>query len=293
MVSNQSSGAWGGPWTTKKLNAFEDYVKAYLKIMSSNKHWKLVYFDGFAGSGIRRNKTNTSLFAGLDISEEETNVYKGSAERLVSMEAPNVFDYYYFIEKNEKSKELLKKRLSGLPASFSKTLVFRQGDCNDEILKLGNALRAGQLAALVFLDPFGMQINWESIASLQNTRSDIWILIPTAVIVNRLLDNEGKLNNLKKLTSFFGMPESAIREKFYPKTDYTDLFGNTITKNEKVLDPINKIAEVYCSNLRLLWKHVSKPLRLNNRNGAPLFHFVFASNNATALKIAEYIIQNP
>jgi hypothetical protein len=60
-------------------------------------------------------------------------------------------------------------------------------------------------AALIFLDPFGMQINWDSIASLKETRSDIWILVPTGVIVNRLLDKKGNLKSIDKLESFFGL----------------------------------------------------------------------------------------
>lgn len=53
---------WGGPWTEIKLNAFEDYVKAYLKIMK-RQNWKTIYFDGFAGSGSK--KTNKALISGF------------------------------------------------------------------------------------------------------------------------------------------------------------------------------------------------------------------------------------
>ena len=291
MLSNEKDEAWVGHWSTKKLNAFEGYVKEYLKIMRFQKHWKSIYFDGFAGSGLRKSQTKNPLFDGLELLEAETNLYKGAAERLISMEQPNVFDYYYFIEKNEKAKESLKTRLTKSEVSKTKKLEFRVGDCNIELKKLAKALKSNEFVALVFLDPFGMQIDWNSIANLAGTRTDIWILIPTAVIVNRLLDKEGKLKNYKKLESFFGMTETAIREKFYPKIDYRDLFGNSEVKHQKVLDPINKIAEVYCTNLAKIWKHVSRPLKLSNRNGAPLFHFVFASNNKTALKIADYIIK--
>ncbi len=48
------SSEWGGRWTEEKLDAFEKYVNAYLTIMNSYKEkydWKLIYFDGFAGSG--------------------------------------------------------------------------------------------------------------------------------------------------------------------------------------------------------------------------------------------------
>jgi hypothetical protein len=48
--------SWGGSWTQEKLDAFEKYVNAYLTIMNKHRdknHWKLIYFDGFAGSGSR------------------------------------------------------------------------------------------------------------------------------------------------------------------------------------------------------------------------------------------------
>lgn len=292
MSTNELFEAWGGPWTTKKLNAFEKYVKAYLKIIKNQPQWKSIYFDGFAGSGQRRSKSDNPLFAGLNLLEEETNLYKGAAERLVNMGTPYVFNFYYFIEKSVESKEKLKSKLEALPASKNKKLEFREGDCNQEIMKLSKALKTNQFAALVFLDPFGMQIDWESISSLHGTRSDIWILIPTAVIVNRLLDKDGKLKNLKNLESFFGLSEAEIRNIFYPKTELTDIFGNPVSLTQKVLDPINKIAQVYCTNLEKLWKYVSKPLMLENRSGAPLFHFVFASNNEKAHKIAESIIKS-
>ena len=50
---------WGGLWTEQKLDTFESYVKAYLTIMNVYRekyNWKLIYFDGFAGSGTRSNE---------------------------------------------------------------------------------------------------------------------------------------------------------------------------------------------------------------------------------------------
>lgn len=82
------------------------------------------------------------------------------------------------------------------------------------------------------LDPFGMHIDWESIESFSKTRSDIWLLLPTAVIVNRLLDKKGKLKNIKKLESFFGISEDQIRKEFYIETGQANLFSkDTEIKN--------------------------------------------------------------
>lgn len=290
---NEPNSSWGGPWTEKKLEAFEKYVKAYLSIMNNFPYWKTIYFDGFAGSG-DRGKQNDELMFQLSITDDETKIYQGAAERVIQIKHPKAFDYCYFIEKDAESSNKLKERLSQVSISENTQLVFRSEDCNGEIDKLAGALndKSNKLAALIFLDPFGMHINWESIAKLKGSRSDVWILIPTGVIVNRLLDRKGKLKSMKTLTSFLGMNEEEIRNAFYRTHTHPSLFGEEIEVVEKVLDPINHIARIYIDNLKGIWEHVTEtPLRLNNSKGRPIFHFVCASNNKNAVKIAQQIIE--
>jgi len=42
---------FGGDWTKIKIEILVDYAKAYLTIMKDRTYYKLMYFDGFAGSG--------------------------------------------------------------------------------------------------------------------------------------------------------------------------------------------------------------------------------------------------
>lgn len=79
---------WGGPWTEKKLRAFQNYVMAYLTIMNKNPYWETIYFDGFAGSGTRKEKIYNALYLDLGISEEEQQGYKGAAQRLSELSEP-------------------------------------------------------------------------------------------------------------------------------------------------------------------------------------------------------------
>ena len=61
---------------------------------------------------------------------------------------------------------------------------------------------------------------------------------------------------------------------------------------EKISDPIQKISELYIQRLKTIWSHVTEqPLRLLNSRGIPIYHFVFASNNQSAAKIARQIIE--
>jgi three-Cys-motif partner protein len=288
-ILNEPPEEWGGPWTEKKLEAFSKYVWSYLTIMKKFPYWKTIYFDGFVGSGTREKQANTDLMQQLKITEEEERTYKGAAERVLGLKELG-FDYYYFIDKNDASLNKLKAKLD--EKFKDKKIVYRSGDANHQITELAKALRTKDYAALVFLDPFGMQINWNAIAELKDTRSDVWILIPTGVIVNRLLDKKAELKFSKKLQSFFGLPIEEIKAHFYEEKKVQTLFGEDeiITK---VSQPIEKIARLYVERMKTIWQHVTEePLVLKNRNGCPIFHFVFASNNQNAKKIAKQIIQN-
>ena len=41
---------FGGKWTHDKIEVFMKYLDAYMQIMKKHPYWKLLYFDGFAGS---------------------------------------------------------------------------------------------------------------------------------------------------------------------------------------------------------------------------------------------------
>ena len=295
-TSKPKSSKWGNNWTVEKLDAFKKYVEAYLTIMEVHKkkyNWKTLYFDGFAGSGDRSRSNNNiedtkkSRLINFGIEEAETEIYEGAAERVLSL--TKKFDYYYFIDLHEVSLKKLQGKLA--PFNVDYRLQFRLGDANNYLKELAKALKKDKkLKALVLLDPFGMQINWESIELLKDTASDIWILIPSGVIINRLLDRKGDLKNIKKLCSFFGMTEEDIRKEFYTENVSATLFGE-IAKIEKKQAPVRKIADLYIKRMNSIWRHVThEPLIMKNTKNVAIFHFVLASNNSAGLKIAKDII---
>lgn len=299
-MTNTQNKLWGGDWTEKKLLAFTKYVEAYLTIINKYKNqnkWETIYFDGFAGCGdrglsdnIKYNNNNLfHTFKEYNIEEKDIIVYEGAAERVLNIE--NKFNYYYFIDSNKDSIDKLKNKLKNFENNDYK-LEFRCCDANIQILKLAEAMKTNNYAALVFLDPFGMQINWKSIEQLKDTRTDMWILIPTGVIINRLLDRNMKLMYIDKLETFFGLQEAEIKEYFYNEHKETNLFNETEIKARKVEKPIQKIAKLYIKQLNTIWKYVTEsPLILRNSNNVPIYHLAFASNNGVAKKIASQIIK--
>ena len=295
MAGDKSKTDWGGEWTDQKLRAFEKYVKTYLKIMNVRREknrWKLVYFDAFAGSGVRETVNPSEQqrrFTEFGIEPDECTVYKGAAERVLSIEMPG-FDYYYFIDRDESANKTLRKKLLGGDTDDPR-LQFRPGDANDYIARLGNHLQNNKhYKALVLLDPFGMQINWEALTHLRGTSTDLWVLVPSGMIIGRLLKKDGTLKYPKLLTNYFGFSEQEILTCFYSEKTEKTLFG-TETKRSKIEKPTRRIAEIYAERLQNVFKHVvEEPMVLRNSRGVPIYHFVFASNNQTATKIANHII---
>lgn len=295
---------WGGEWTEEKLNAFGKYVNAYLTIMNKHRdkyNWRLIYFDGFAGSGSTKHAPETSfqdtnlLLQELETAElynpVQSDLYKGAAERVLDIDQRG-FDIYYFVDKDQHSQIALEHRLARYKDTHN--LQFRCNDANEMLAKMAKHLKTPngrKDKSLVLLDPFGMQIVWNSIANFKETAGiDFWILVPTGVIVNRLLDRKGKLRHINRLKDFFGLTESEIRNYFYTRKHEQTLFGEEAII-EKVKEPITQIANLYMERLRTVFSCViPEPLVLYNNMKVPIYHFVFASNNPTAVRIAKEII---
>ena len=295
---SESYQTWGGSWTEEKLEAFEKYVNAYLTIMNKYRDqfgWKLLYFDGFAGSGTRTTNQGADselmmeLFREQEISLEQISVYQSAAERVVNIKQRG-FDYYYFVDLDKSANDELKEKLHPY-SNQGKNLTFRNTDANSITKRMGEYLIANEkIKGLVLLDPFGMNLDWETIAALKGASVDLWILVPSGVIINRLLERDGSLKHIEKLKQYFGLTKSEIESRFYTKKTDKTLFGE-IEKMEKVKEPIKRIAELYVERLKTLFPYVTEnPLVMTNTKGVPIFHFVFASNNKNAMKIAQQII---
>jgi three-Cys-motif partner protein len=279
---NEPSFGWEGDWTKKKIEILVEYALAYLTIMKERTYWKLLYFDGFAGSGIIVKENETDL-----------DVTLGAARRIVEIDTPRAFDHYYFVEKNRTSAEHLKKITKDV--FHQKDITIKVEDCNTKLKQLARYLHTPpgkKTKVLAYIDPYGMQLEWTSIIDLAKAGIDMWILAPTGMGVNRLLKRTGDISDIwiERLKKFLGLSEEEIRNYFYKeKVDYT-LFGE-----EKHLDKeenaIEKAGQLYKTRLKTVFTFVSDAFILKSTKGNILYHMFLASNNKTAINIANDIIK--
>jgi three-Cys-motif partner protein len=270
---------FGGNWTEAKMEIVVGYAKAYLTIMNKQDWVKTLYFDGFAGSGL------------IDATDKEEAI-KGTALRILDIDRPRPFDLYYFVEKDEKNKKALETLVNA--NHFGKNVHIVREDCNTKLIAMSKFLKSNsKFRALAFIDPYGMSVNWSSIECLKNLGIDFWILVPTGVGVNRLLIRNNRNipeQWLIKLEKFLGLSRQEILDYFYSSKTINTLFGEETSTNKED-SAIIKIGELYAQRLRTVFKFVSESFVMRNSNNSIMYHFMMATNNKTAYKLANDVIK--
>lgn len=142
----------------------------------------------------------------VDEAAELSEVTEGSARRALRTLPP--FDRYLFIDAKRQNVSSLKGLKAEFPSVADRIFVER-GDANDAIREYCNRHRNSD-RAVIFLDPFGNQVRWETIEAIAQTVGiDLWYLFPAGLGVQRQISKDGTphLDAEASLDAMFGTPE--------------------------------------------------------------------------------------
>jgi three-Cys-motif partner protein len=282
---------FGGDWTTDKLERVRKYLCAYTTIFKSNpraRYFTTTYVDAFAGTGQR---VSTSARSTADLGSQDKDaraLRKGSARIALEVDPP--FDQYIFVERYAKRVQELEKLRGNFP---EKAIQIERADAN-EFLTRWCRRDWHRDRAVVFLDPYGMQVDWTTIAAIAGTKAiDLWLLFPLGVAVNRLL-TKNKPPPKKwadALTRVFGTEEW---KSFYSKKKERTLFGEE--ESERREADFDRIGRFFLSRLKTVFAQVvPNPLILTNSKGMPIYLLCFTAGNPrgarTAVEIAKDILK--
>ena len=293
--------SFGGSWTITKLDILKSYLAAYTKIFTSNKNaqfFDTFYVDAFAGSGYIKTPNEAvveepHLFE--ELAEEEPQQFlKGSV--ICALETDPPFKNYLFIERSNRwceELETLKQRFPNRAASIQ----IRNGDAKKNLLSWVQTQNWNKTRAVVFLDPYGMQVDWEIIRALGRTQGvDLWLLFPLGVGVMRLLTRESPPPPAwsAALTRIFGSED--WKTEFYKSSSQTEMFEKFQPAQTREIDH-TIVTRYITARLSQVFHAVHKePLILKNSRNNPLYILCFAAGNPkgapTAMKIADYLIKN-
>lgn len=290
---------FGGSWTERKLEALRDYLVQYQLIFKRNpgaRKLKTIYVDAFAGTGGREageRAADPGLFGYDD--EEMRGYQEGSVRKALSID--NKFDRYIFIENKSKHAAALRKLIGTKFAALSKRCTIEEEDANAWLQEWCRAQDWRGQRAVVFLDPYGMNVDWATIEAIARTKAiDLWVLFPFAIGANRMMPKDAPPDSLwaKRLTAIFGTEE--WKSRFYGESRKADLFGDAQGSIVKIAG-MDDILAFFLERLRAIFsKIVERPLILENSRHTPMYALCFAAGNPrgapTAVKIASHLTRS-
>jgi len=285
---------FGGPWTEEKLDSVASYLQAYTTALK-NQPFQLMYIDAFAGTGYRAVRQKGETVHGFFSLPQMTALAKGSARR--ALEVDPAFDHYIFIEANPgRFQELV--QLEENFGSMRDRLTFKNQEANAAIAKICRDTDWRQTRAVLFLDPYGMQVNWTTIEAIGAVRHiDLWYLFPVGT-VQRLLQREGRISAGWKTALDRLLGDASWRAEFYKTVCEPTLFGDR-TRESKIAN-LPAIERYVRERLLEAFRGgvARSTLQLRNSKGSCMYLLFFACGNpdpkahGLALKIAQHVLKS-
>ena len=276
---------FGGPWSLLKVETVASYLHAFNVALrqqpSPTMPFRRIYIDAFAGSGDFSFSTDSAPLFDEDASITH---HSGSAKRALEVDPP--FDELIFIEQSEKNVE----KLRTLCAPFKSAKVI-PGDANDEVRRLCANTDWKKTRGVVFLDPFGATMDWQTLEAIARTKAlDVWYLFPLFGLYRNAPHNRAALDASKQRTLNRMLGTDGWQQLFYQakQSDHMDLFAELPQDTISRIVTVDEMETFLKRRLEGLFEAVLNPKRLPE-SGAPMFSLFFAVSNRRAVKVASRI----
>lgn len=283
---------FGGAWTEIKLNAVADYLAFYTLALKNQPKaetpFETWYIDAFAGTGDRTvGTTGSGLFDDQPGTWDKVRL-EGSARRALGIMPP--FKHLVFIEENKRRYEAL----DALRSEFcDRDIRPMLGDANQilrQVLQNGPWVQRdvqGLQRAVVFLDPYGMSVRWDTLSFLAKTkRVDVWYLFPLQAALRQLAHDHAAIDPAKRtaLNEIFGTAD--WERRFYEQpAAATSLFDFVEAAPNRDASP-GKVERFAAERLRTIFTFVSDPIPILTRRKLRQFSLFLLSGNPNPRAIA-------
>ncbi len=284
---------YGGPWTQIKINVLADYLKFYTRALKDQK-FELLYIDGFAGSGEwSLDISDGGLF---DPADEMT--LEGSAKKALNTDPP--FEKFIFIEDTARRHAALTSLRDHYP---DRKIEVIKGDANKEVSRIcsetvwrGPGSPGHGRRAVLFLDPFGMNVTWNTLKAVAQTEAiDLWYLFPMEGFYRQAARKLAKVDPAKAAAVDRILGTQEWQQVLYEEPPQADLF-NAEPEAERVAD-VKAMEGFVKKRLEDIFAAVADPLPLPKTGGPQKFSLFFAVSNPNrraielSMRAAEHILK--
>jgi len=282
-MANKSAGddhEFGSVSTDLKLALVERYLIEYAKALRP-AFKTLWYIDAFAGTGVRTVKFKAEPDNLLEAAiEERLERRRGSAQ--IALDIQPEFDRLTFIEMKKRHHDAL---LQVKAANPSRQIDVIREDANTAIRKLVERRSWAGVRAVMFLDPYGMKVNWETLEAIRKTEAiDVWYLVSLEGLFRQATLDRDKLTDEKRaaITRMVGEPN--WENEWYPQSTNRSLLdimtsANAPSGGTRRVANIDEMETYFQRRLAQLFPKVLNPIRLKNKGGVETFALFFAVSN--------------
>jgi three-Cys-motif partner protein len=282
---------FGGQWSLIKLDKVEAYFNAF-NLALKNQPFDRIYIDAFAGSG---DFTFPIVGGGpLFNPTTATQTHAGSARRALDTDPP--FHRLYFIENDSKNLTSLQAIAAVDPMQRACVVA---GDANVEVRKICADTNWNKTRGVIFLDPFGNSVDWETLKAVAKTKLDIWYLFPLSGVYRNAPIDQAALTSDKRATITRIVGTDEWERCFYepPPDMESNLFNLPAPPGRRRQLDVDGIEAFVRERLATLFPYVAQPIRLLGPTKAPMYSLFFAMANpasaahAVAKPIAAHILR--
>jgi len=213
------------------------------------KGWSgLHYIDLFSSSGINLVRENTQFRWGSP---------------LIAAQSPNAFSRLHLCEENAEKFRALEIRVK----QHRKDSQILHGDANDKVHEILKEIPSGSLS-LAFLDPYGLDLNYETLRVLSLRRCDLIIFFP---------DHLDALRNWR--TYYYNNPDSKLDRCLGKGVDWRGELSRCPSSRQ-----VERLGEMYVSQIQKLdYKYFEyERICMGNR---PLYRLIYCSKSNVGAKI--------
>ena len=228
--------------------------------------------------------------------DDETRGYQEGSVK-VALSLPQSFHQYVFIDNKAKHANALHDLVNSEFPNLADRCTIEKSDANSWLQEWCRTQNWREQRAVVFLDPYGMDVEWDTIVAIANTKAiDLWVLFPLGIGPSRVLPNQEIPGNkwADRLTKLFGTDE--WKSQFYREEGQVDLLGNKQESVTKIAG-VEEILAFFLKRLNSVFeKIVEYPMILRNSKQSPMYALCFAAGNPrgapTAVKIASHLVRD-
>jgi three-Cys-motif partner protein len=281
---------FGAQHTELKLSIVERYLKAYTTALKTH-FVELWYIDAFAGTGSRTVRVEAREGDLIDSPvPERVEQRRGSAQ--IAIDVVPRFDRLVFIDTKPAHCWALRELADRHP---DRDIVVIEDDANASIQSAIAWDGWKQTRAVMFLDPYGMDVEWATLRAIAATKAiDVWFLFSLSGLYRQAARRSSYIDASKRAAITRILGTHAWEQELYSDMGQGDMFGSQ--EKQRTAD-VQGLERYVKARLETIFAKVFDPLALPIERKPQRFSLFLCISNpepkalGLATRIADHILK--